>query len=201
MRSCLVAVYFGALLAAAIPVAARNLLVERHGLPPRAAMALLAGPALALTALTWLAARRLDRRSTRARLDRATRASLAEIDAMTGIEFEDLLQELLEARGYEVQRTPASGDLGVDLIAQRGGESIAIQAKRRAGKVDRRAVSDAVAGMRHYGCSAAMVITNGRFTPDAERLAASNHCRLVDRRLLANWLREARGGGGRNRRR
>jgi len=115
---------------------------------------------------------------------------ISNIDSMTGIEFERYLQKLLIMQGYNVRLTPGSGDLGVDLIAARTGELIAIQAKRQRGKVSRRAISDAVAGMQHYHCNRAMVITNSYFTPGAMTLARSTNCTLVDRDALTQWLIE-----------
>ncbi|MBV8101041.1 MAG: restriction endonuclease, partial [Verrucomicrobia bacterium] len=82
----------------------------------------------------------------------------------------------------------ASGDLGVDLIASKGQDRIAIQVKRYGGTVSRRAISDAVAGMQHYRCNQAMVITNSRFTPGAITLAKSTQCSLIDRDELVKWI-------------
>jgi hypothetical protein len=115
---------------------------------------------------------------------------IANIDSMNGIEFEHYLQQLLTHQGFSVHITQASGDLGVDLIASRNGEKIAIQAKRYNTKVSRRAISDAVAGMHHYGCNKAMVITNNYFSPGAVMLAGSTRCILVDRDTLAKWVNE-----------
>src|SRR5262249_6354482 len=109
-------------------------------------------------------------------------------DSMTGIDFERYLQELLKSQGYSVRLTQASGDLGVDLVASKNAEKIAIQAKRNSSKVSRRAVSDAVAGMQHYRCNKSMVITNNYFSPGAVTLARSTGCFLVDRDELAEWI-------------
>ena len=113
---------------------------------------------------------------------------IANIDSMSGVEFERYLQKLLTSQGYSVNMTQASGDLGVDLIAARGSDRIAIQAKRYNSKISRRAISDAVAGMQHYRCNCAMVITNSHFTPGAVMLARSTNCILVDRDMLAQWI-------------
>lgn len=115
---------------------------------------------------------------------------IANIDSMTGIEFEQYLQKLLTNQGYNVRMTDASGDLGVDLIASKDGDKIAIQAKRYSTNVSRRAISDAVAGMYHYDCNKAMVITNSYFSPGAVTLAQSTECKLVDRDTLAKWINE-----------
>jgi restriction system protein len=115
------------------------------------------------------------------------------IDSMTGVEFEQYLQKLLGRQGYSVSITRATGDLGIDLIACRARDRIAIQVKRHNAKVSRRAVSDAVAGMQHYRCDRAMVITNSHFTPGAIMLARSTNCTLVNRDLLAQWILQFKG--------
>ncbi|MFZ5923470.1 MAG: restriction endonuclease [Chloroflexota bacterium] len=115
---------------------------------------------------------------------------IANIDRMTGIEFEQYLKRLLTFKGYSVSMTDITGDLGVDLVATGNGVKISIQAKRYNSKVSRRAVSDAVAGMRHYGCNKAMVITNSYFSPGAVTLATSTGCILIDRDTLAQWVNE-----------
>jgi len=113
---------------------------------------------------------------------------IANIDSMTGIEFEQYLKRVLTNQGYSVSTTSVSGDLGVDLVASGNNDKIAIQAKRYNNKVSRRAISDAVAGMYHYGCNKAMVITNNYFSPGAIELAQSTGCILIDRDILAQWV-------------
>jgi restriction system protein len=119
---------------------------------------------------------------------------IADIDSMSGMQFEQYLKKLLISRGYRVSMTAASGDLGVDLIACGTQERIAIQVKRHIGKVSRRAISDAVAGMQHYQCNKPMVITNSHFTPGAIMLAQSTRCTLVDRDELAQWIMQFQAG-------
>lgn len=127
----------------------------------------------------------------RTRLGRHLRAiRLSNIDGMPGTDFEEYLSAVLTRRGYAVTGTSATGDLGVDLVASLGTESVAIQVKRSARPVSRRAVSDAVAGMNHYSCTSAMVITNGYFTAGARNLAESTACALVDRDELSGWILE-----------
>jgi restriction system protein len=115
---------------------------------------------------------------------------IANIDAMSGIEFEHYLKRVLTHKGFNVSTTRASGDLGVDLVALGNSNKFAIQVKRYNGKVSRNAVSDAVAGMHHYRCNKAMVITNNYFSPGAIELAKSTGCILIDRDMLATWINE-----------
>lgn len=113
---------------------------------------------------------------------------IANVDAMSGEDFERYLQRLLSARGYGVHHTRVTGDLGVDLVASHDGTKIAIQVKRHENRVSRRAVSDAVAGMQYYRCNQAMVITNNYFTEGAMTLARSTGCVLIDRDELSRWI-------------
>jgi restriction system protein len=113
---------------------------------------------------------------------------LADVDVMDGDEFEHYVCALLEGQGFQVRRTGCPDDRGVDIVAERGERRYAVQVKRHRGLVSRHAVSDAVGGVKHYGCDAAMVVTNSRFGPGAVALAESNDCHLVDRDLLAGWI-------------
>lgn len=119
---------------------------------------------------------------------------IANIDTMSGVEFEQYLKRVLTHKGFSVSTTRVTGDLGVDLVALGNGNKIAIQAKRYNNKVSRNAVSDAVAGMHHYGCNRAMVITNNYFSPGAIELAKSTGCILIDRDTLAAWINEYQSG-------
>lgn len=123
-----------------------------------------------------------------ARKRRLRALQLADIDNMTGIQFEHYVAQLLTAQGYKTQVTTSSRDFGVDVIAQKQAVKYAIQVKRQTKNVSRRAVSDAVTGKFHYGCTAAMVVTNVFYTSGAQELAKSTGCRLVDRNELANWI-------------
>ncbi|WP_460709315.1 restriction endonuclease [Lysobacter terrae] len=113
---------------------------------------------------------------------------ISDVDSMAGHNFERYIATLLEFQGFHTKVTKGSGDSGVDIVAKKDGVAYAIQCKRSASGISRRAVSDAVAGIAHYGCTHAMVVTNRYFTPGARALAASNRCILVDRDMLATWI-------------
>jgi restriction system protein len=136
-------------------------------------------PVLAL--VVWLILRERQTRRLRA-------LQIADIDNMNGIDFEHYVARLLQNQGFSVTVTRASGDLGVDVLAQKPAIKYSVQVKRQSDPVSRRAISDAVAGKFHYGCSAAMVVTNSFFTPGAKTLANSTSCALIDRDKLAEWI-------------
>jgi hypothetical protein len=121
--------------------------------------------------------------------EKARRLDMKDVDSMTGVQFERYVARLLIHQGFQdVKLTSASGDQGVDITAARGAVKFAVQTKRQAAPVSRQAVSDAVAGKALHGCTAAVVITNGRFGDGAKQLARANDCLLVDGGTLAHWI-------------
>ena len=75
-------------------------------------------------------------------------------DDMEGHDFEHLCADALRANGYkQVQVTQASGDYGIDVLAQNNGVSYAIQCKRYNSPVGNHAVQEAYAGAAYYGSS------------------------------------------------
>lgn len=118
--------------------------------------------------------------------ERAVR--LADVDRMNGHDFERFVAVLLESQGFRVSVTPGSRDFGVDIVARKGRIAYAVQVKRKSGRVGQPAIREAIAGVRHYRCTKAMVITNSYFTESARELASSNGCVLVDRQALGKWI-------------
>ncbi len=110
---------------------------------------------------------------------------------MTGAEFEDYVAERVQAAGWTPSAILRRGDFGADLVAEREGVRIAVQAKRRSVNVGNRAVQEAVSGADFHHCDAALVVTQARFTPAARRQAAAARLPLglVDREGLTNFAR------------
>ena len=185
----------GGIIALALVVCALLFIASKFGLEPAAfVLAGLAGLVIlvlygSLMGVIYYLYRR------RQRAQQARALQIADVDRMTGTRFEEYVAALLQGQGYRVKHTGASGDLGVDLVAQNGQFKYAVQIKRQADTVSRRAVSDAVGGMAQYGCNAAMVVTNNYFSPGAKELAHANHCILVDRDHLAKWIVEFQRNG------
>jgi hypothetical protein len=99
--------------------------------------------------------------------------------AMRSDEWEDYLVEVFRTLGAKAERIGKCGDQGCDLVVEIGPKRIAVQAKGYYHAVGNKAVQEAVAGVAHYRCSAAAVITNSRFTRGARELAESNRCTLI----------------------
>jgi restriction system protein len=97
----------------------------------------------------------------------------------SGIEFERECQEILTGRGWSARRTPASGDQGADILAEKDGLSVAIQCKFLARPVGNKAVQEVAAARTYYGVDAAAVVATGDYTEAARRLAARNDVLLL----------------------
>lgn len=119
-------------------------------------------------------------------------SGLREVDAMSGVDFENYVATRLRAAGYRVSLTKVTGDFGVDLIASKGRERVAVQCKRHGQRVGPAAVQQVVAGAAMHRCSATMVVSNQDFTVAAVALARMHSCELVGRSRLHRWARSFR---------
>lgn len=116
--------------------------------------------------------------------------SFDDLDMMTGNEFEYAIAELFKKMGYFAVVTKASGDQGIDVIAEKEGRKFGIQTKCYGSKVTNTAVQETAAGIVYYECDRGIVITNNHFTPSAIQLAAKNNIILWDREMLKEKFKE-----------
>lgn len=116
--------------------------------------------------------------------------SIDDVDLMNGNEFEHFVCELYQKMGYSAEVTKQSGDQGLDVIAEKNGKRIGIQAKCYSGTVGNSAVQEAVAGKSFYHCDKVVVVTNNYFTQSAKELAHSNDVILWDRDILKDKIKE-----------
>lgn len=135
--------------------------------------------------VVWLGISMAPRRRTLGTYD------ISRVDEMSGPEFEHYIGDLFACLGFDVEVTKGSGDYGVDVICEKGGERIAIQAKRHSQKVNLKAVQEVVAGMKIHKCNKSMVITTSYFSSSALKLASHNHCELVNRDQLVRLIQKA----------
>ena len=113
---------------------------------------------------------------------------VAQIDKMTGEEFEQFLSICFKRLGYVVRNTPKSNDFGADLILTKNGIKTVVQAKRYQNKVGSGAVQEVVGAIKYYGANNAIVITNSKFTSSARALARPNLVELWDREKLIELI-------------
>jgi restriction system protein len=109
---------------------------------------------------------------------------------MSGAEFQVLLANIYEARGYTIKRTPLSGDHGADVVAERAGERIVVQAKRWNQNVGVDAVRTVFAAKTFYDAKEAVVVCSAGYTSQAVEEARTLDVQLIARDTLIRWLRD-----------
>ena len=117
--------------------------------------------------------------------------SLEFVDQLDGLGFEEYVRKLLIKLGYSnVQKTKASGDYGIDILAEKDNVTYAIQCKLYSSKLGNDCVQEACAGKKYYKKDLAVVITNSTFTQGAIELAKETNVVLWDRKILDNMLQK-----------
>lgn len=115
-------------------------------------------------------------------------SGIRDIDLMDGIQFEHYLRLLFASQGYRVEVTRAAGDYGADLVMQKEGKKIVVQAKRYTKNVGISAIQEVVGSKAYYKADEAWVITNSGFTEAAKNLASSNKVHLINRETLIEMI-------------
>jgi len=141
----------------------------------------------ALASLRPMVERRLDQSDQRRRDALYLSLRMTSVDKLAGREFEKYVAARMRKMGWAVRATPVTGDFGVDLIATRDDECIAVQCKRHTKPVGVAAVQQVVAGARHHQCNGSAVVSNQEFTTAAQELARTHGCHLVGRSKLRTW--------------
>ncbi len=125
-------------------------------------------------------------------LDFLKQAEIEYVDCMQGYEFENFLKVMFFYLGYDALVTKRSGDFGADLVLKKDGRRVVVQAKRYNNSVGVKAVQEVVSAKVHYNADDAIVVTNSRFTKEAEQLASENNVVMLDRLELAGLIKEAK---------
>ena len=121
---------------------------------------------------------------------------LADLELVSGYEFEHLLVEILRRVGGET--TIASGVQGVDVVWKRAEETVGIHAKANdtTDPVGARSVRAAHASVSaadsDYSIDVPAVVTTSGYTEEAKTAATESGVRLYGRSDLGEWLSEAR---------
>lgn len=124
---------------------------------------------------------------------RIRKSGITQVDKMSGWEFEKFLQGLFERLGYRAKLVGSGrGDYGGDLVLDKDGTKILVQAKRYNRRVGIKAVQEVVAARKKYNCDKTMVVTNNYLTRPARNLGHANSVtmwtrdKLIDAILLSN---------------
>lgn len=101
---------------------------------------------------------------------------------MTPQEYEQYIASIFQERGYETIVTPQSGDWGIDVIATKGNEKIAIQAKmygHTSRKVNRATIMQLHGAMAFEKCTKAVLATDGEILEDALAVAKALNIEIM----------------------
>ncbi|WP_406279465.1 restriction endonuclease [Embleya sp. NBC_00896] len=102
---------------------------------------------------------------------------------MDPIAFEDLIADLFQRMGMQVETTARSGDQGVDVVAVdsdpiRGGK-IVVQVKRYRNTVPPTAVRDLWGTVQHHGANKGLLVTTSGFGPGSHEFIRNKPLGLV----------------------
>lgn len=155
---------------------------------------LLVGVAVLLGWRLWCTDRLLRGRDRRWRQEDAVaagRRTLAEVDVMTGTEFEELVAGLCRRDGCtEVRRVGGAGDNGADVLGRLpDGRTMVVQCKRYAPNraIPNRELRELLGARLHFGADVAVFVTTSRFTGPSEKFALVHDILAVHRDHLGLW--------------
>jgi HJR/Mrr/RecB family endonuclease len=106
-------------------------------------------------------------------------AFLAFSDDMTANQFEAFCAEQLRHVGWDAHVTKQSRDQGVDVVAEKDGIRVVLQCKLYSRPVGNKAVQEIAAARMHERANYGVVVSNHKYTPDAEQLASTNNILLI----------------------
>lgn len=119
-------------------------------------------------------------------------ATIDELRRLHHNDFEHYVKELFEAREYEkVTLRGGSGDQGVDILAEKNGERVAIQCKCVKGLVGTDKVRDLIGAMELTESQRGFLVTTGTFSIQAQTMVRGSAIELINGTKLAELIEEA----------
>lgn len=103
----------------------------------------------------------------------------SDIDTLSPVDFEAHCAAILERSGWNAKITKASGDQGIDILANYQGVSAVFQCKKYSSPVGNAAVQEIIAGRVFERATVAAVISNASFTVSARQLAQTSDVHLL----------------------
>jgi HJR/Mrr/RecB family endonuclease len=103
-------------------------------------------------------------------------------------DFELFVCDVFDLLGYHVEKVGGYWDQGVDVVATKGTEKIAIQCKGLSGYANNFAIQQAYAGMTYYGCTKCVAIVTTWFSRHAQNLARTTGCILIEGHAIPSLI-------------
>ncbi|MBI6885139.1 restriction endonuclease [Pseudomonas putida] len=91
----------------------------------------------------------------------------------TGVEYEAFVAGNMRAAGWDITMTPASGDHGADILAEKAGVRVAVQCKLYTSPVGNSSVQEVYSAKDFYRCHHGVVVSNADYTKAARKAATS----------------------------
>jgi restriction system protein len=116
--------------------------------------------------------------------------ALNDVSQLSGVEYEAHCAEILRRSGWTVYPTPATGDHGADIVAEKNGKRLVVQCKQYGQPVGNKAVQEVYSARPMYHAANACVVAPAGFTAHAKRAAHALSVRLLDHRDLEAFADE-----------
>ncbi len=112
-----------------------------------------------------------------------------ELRRLSPADFESLVASSLRRRGFQVEHVGGKGDEGLDVVARRGKDLVAVQCKRYNGtRVTPAAVREFLGALVPLNGARGVFITTSTFSSAARDYARAQKVELVDEETLLTWL-------------
>jgi hypothetical protein len=119
--------------------------------------------------------------------ERLTR--LDHLQELGGYRFEELMTRLFSSIGFSARRTRGSRDGGVDIEAERGGETVLIQCKNHKYPIGPAPVRDLFGVMASTGAHRGILVCTSTFTEAAKTFAKKNRVELIDGKAVIEMIK------------
>lgn len=104
--------------------------------------------------------------------------TIEKIDGLNGYDFETLISVIMQNCGFHCDETPKSKDNGADIIAEKNGIKLVIQAKLYyKHNVGNKGIQEVYTAKNYFAGNIAMVVTNSYFSKSA--IETANKCDVV----------------------
>lgn len=114
-----------------------------------------------------------------------------DVDSLDPIQFEHYCADILRNSGWDARVTHASGDQGIDVIANRGNVKAVLQCKKYSQPVGNAAVQEVIAGKQFEQADLAAVVSNNSYTQSAKQLAHATGVHLLHYAELEQFAEKA----------
>lgn len=109
---------------------------------------------------------------------------VSKINRMSERNLVNYLHTYFSSRGYTVEAIPAKGNFGADLILSKWGRKTVVRIRKSDKSVGLSAVQEVAGALGYHQANKAIVITTGKYTKAARRLAITNHIQAWDKDTL-----------------